>query len=486
MKKVIKKSIHLLIIALVHLLINSSIFAQAPQKMSYQAVIRNSNDSLLISTPVGMRISLVQGAPTGTVVFSETQTATTNANGLVSLQIGMGTAVIGTFADIDWAAGPYYVKTETDLAGGTNYTIISSNELLSVPYALFSANGTPGPQGPQGIAGTNGNDGATGPQGPQGIAGTNGNDGTPGPQGPQGPAGAIGITITSVSTAGDTLYLSNGQIFIAGSNTGGTGALVLPTITTNAVTGITSNSATFGGAISNANGNQIMERGIVYSTSPNPTLGSNKIVIGNGIGTFDTISALFYQYAHLLNPNTTYYVRAYAVTENNISAYGNEVSFTTLSVGQAGPGGGIVFFNKGNSTSSWQYLETATSDQSTGLAWGCTGLSIPGTQLAVGSGEANTSLIVAGCNEASFPAKICDNLSLGGQTDWFLPSSDELNLMYKNLHTNNQGNFSDSYYWSSTEDGASHAGSLSLISGHAGNGSMPKHLTLYVRAVRAF
>ena len=128
----------------------------------------------------------------------------------------------------------------------------------------------------------------------------------------------------------------------------------------------------------------------------------------------------------------------------------------------------------------------STSDQSTGLAWGCTGLSIPGTQLAVGSGEANTSLIVAGCNEASFPAKICDNLSLGGQTDWFLPSSDELNLMYKNLHTNNQGNFSDSYYWSSTEDGASHAGSLSLISGHAGNGSMPKHLTLYVRAVRAF
>jgi hypothetical protein len=138
------------------LLINSSIFAQAPQKMSYQAVLRNSNDSLLISTPVGMRISLVQSSPTGTVVFSETQTATTNANGLVSLQIGMGTALSGAFASIDWAAGPYYVKTETDLSGGTNYTISSSNELMSVPYALFSANGTPGPIGPQGVAGTNG------------------------------------------------------------------------------------------------------------------------------------------------------------------------------------------------------------------------------------------------------------------------------------------------------------------------------------------
>jgi len=109
--------------------------------MSYQAVIRNSADSLLISTPVGMRISLVQGTPSGTVVFSETQTASTNANGLVSLQIGTGTVVTGTFACINWAAGPYYVKTETDLAGGTNYTIISSNEIQSVPYALFSENG---------------------------------------------------------------------------------------------------------------------------------------------------------------------------------------------------------------------------------------------------------------------------------------------------------------------------------------------------------
>ena len=70
MKKVIKKSIHLLIIALVHLLINSSIFAQAPQKMSFQAIIRNSNDSLLVSTTVGMRISLVQSSPTGHVVYS--------------------------------------------------------------------------------------------------------------------------------------------------------------------------------------------------------------------------------------------------------------------------------------------------------------------------------------------------------------------------------------------------------------------------------
>jgi hypothetical protein len=92
MKKIINKSAHLLIIILAHFLINSSIFAQAPQKMSYQAIIRKSNDSLLVLSQVGMRISIVQNSPTGTVVYSETQTTTTNANGLVSLQIG-GTAV---------------------------------------------------------------------------------------------------------------------------------------------------------------------------------------------------------------------------------------------------------------------------------------------------------------------------------------------------------------------------------------------------------
>ena len=182
MKKIINKSVHLLIIALAHLLISSSIFAQAPQKMSYQAVIRNSGGVLVTSTSVGMKISIMQGSFT---VYSETQTASTNVNGLVSLEIGGGTVVLGSFATINWAYGPYFIKTETDPTGGTNYTISGTSELLSVPYALFSVNGTPGPAGADG---DNGLDGATGPQGPQG------NDGAQGLQGIQGPAGADGAT----------------------------------------------------------------------------------------------------------------------------------------------------------------------------------------------------------------------------------------------------------------------------------------------------
>jgi hypothetical protein len=147
------------------LLLAASVWAQAPQKMSYQAVIRNSSNALITSTPVGMKISILQDSSTGTAIYVETQTVSTNANGLVSIEIGAGTIVKGTFATINWANGPYYIKTETDPTGGTNYNIIGTSQLLSVPYALYAANSNPGPQGIQGIKGDSGARGPTGPAG---------------------------------------------------------------------------------------------------------------------------------------------------------------------------------------------------------------------------------------------------------------------------------------------------------------------------------
>jgi hypothetical protein len=115
-----------------------SVLAQAPQKMSYQAVIRNSSGQLLANHAVGMRLSILQGSSTGTPVYVETQTPTTNGNGLATVEIGGGTLVSGTFAGINWGAGPYYLKTETDPAGATDYAIVGTSQLLSVPYALHS------------------------------------------------------------------------------------------------------------------------------------------------------------------------------------------------------------------------------------------------------------------------------------------------------------------------------------------------------------
>ncbi len=112
-------------------------FAQAPQKFSYQAVVRNESNTLVRGT-VGVRVSILQGGVNGTVVYQETHTTTTNINGLMTLEIGGGMVVNGDFATIDWADGPYFLKTETDPTGGTNYTIEGTQQLLSVPYALYA------------------------------------------------------------------------------------------------------------------------------------------------------------------------------------------------------------------------------------------------------------------------------------------------------------------------------------------------------------
>ena len=114
---------NLVAILFVFFVTTSSIFAQAPQKMSYQSVIRNADGTLLINTLVGLKISVLKDSQNGIVVFEETQTNTTNENGLLSIEVGGGTPVLGTFSAINWATGIYYLKTETDPNGGTNYTI---------------------------------------------------------------------------------------------------------------------------------------------------------------------------------------------------------------------------------------------------------------------------------------------------------------------------------------------------------------------------
>jgi uncharacterized protein (TIGR02145 family) len=116
----------------------ATLWAQAPQKFSYQAVVRNANNELVANKQVGMKISLLQTSESGTAVYVETHTPTSNANGLVSIAIGGGTKVSGDFATINWANGPYFVKTETDPAGGTSYSLTTTSQLLSVPYALYA------------------------------------------------------------------------------------------------------------------------------------------------------------------------------------------------------------------------------------------------------------------------------------------------------------------------------------------------------------
>lgn len=115
-----------------------SAFAQIPQRLSYQAVIRNSSQALVVNKQVTMRVYILQGSSTGTPVYIETHAPTTNLNGLISIEIGGGAVVSGNFSSIDWANGPYFVQTYTDPNGGTTYSINVTSQLLSVPYAFHA------------------------------------------------------------------------------------------------------------------------------------------------------------------------------------------------------------------------------------------------------------------------------------------------------------------------------------------------------------
>ena len=230
--------------------------AQSPQKISYQSVVRNSGGQLLANQAIAVKISILQGSENGNVVYAERHTPTTNANGLASLQIGGGTVLNGSMETINWAQGPYFISTETDPNGGTNYTIASTQQLLSVPYALYAetaGNSIPGPQGPagpqgeqgptgpqgaqgpigetgpQGSVGPTGATGQTGLQGPIGLTGPQGEQGPTGPQGAQGPIGETGPQgtqglLSNGATAGNTPYWNGTAWVVNNSNVHNNGA----------------------------------------------------------------------------------------------------------------------------------------------------------------------------------------------------------------------------------------------------------------------
>jgi len=222
-------------------------FGQAPEGFKYQAVVRDAGNTILNNQAVGMQIEILQGGISGTPVYTESFTPTTNTYGLVNLEIGTGTTS-DDFTIIDWANDTYFIRTSIDVTGGSSYSVMGTSQLMSVPYALYaktSGNGA-GPIGPQGPAGADGIDGAIGATGP---AGADGIDGAAGATGPQGPAGADGQG--GVTTAG------------SGINVTGAGTVVSPYVV--------STTSPCGLAIG-----QTYQGGIIFYLDP---LNTNKTII---------------------------------------------------------------------------------------------------------------------------------------------------------------------------------------------------------------
>ena len=144
-------------------------------------------------------------------------------------------------------------------------------------------------------------------------------------------------------------------------------------------------------------------------------------------------------------------------------------------------GGGLFVFQD----SGYAYI-SAAADQSTNAPWGCQGVNISGTLNAVGTGSANTALIVAGCATSGISARICDELTLNGYSDWFLPSLDELAQMYTKLAADGLGNFANHTYWSSTQQSATQAYTIDMNNGNQGTHAKDNTSNRYTRAMRRF
>ena len=130
-----------------------STFGQAPEGFKYQAVVRDAGNAILVNRAVGIQLTIQQGSAGGTAVYTETFAPTTNAYGLVNLEIGTGTT-LDDFATIDWPNGSYFIETAIDATGGSNYSVMGTSQLMSVPYALYaktSGNGV-GPAGLNGLS----------------------------------------------------------------------------------------------------------------------------------------------------------------------------------------------------------------------------------------------------------------------------------------------------------------------------------------------
>ena len=293
---------------------------------------------------------------------------------------------------------------------------------------------------------------------------------------------AIGLMIYCTNCGPGQVQVYDGTAWT--NMIGGTALTQPPTVaSTTAASSITITSATSGGNITNDFGNTITARGICWSTSQNPTTANSKTTESGTIGSFTSnITGLI--------PSTLYYVRAYATSAGGTN-YGAQVSFTTLAmqIGDTHQGGIVAYIlqpgDPGYDANTEHGLIAATSDQSTGAEWGCFSFSagLNGADgIAIGTGNQNTIDIMAGCGTAGIAARLCGDLVLGGYSDWYLPSKDELNKLY--LNRVYIGGFTSNHYWTSSEIDGFYANYQDFANGQFTYGD--RRNTKYVRAIRAF
>ncbi len=210
----------------------------------------------------------------------------------------------------------------------------------------------------------------------------------------------------------------------------------------------------------------------------------------SGSGTSQTVTLNFPKNESTA-ANKVYTVKASLDGGTTWAAQTAAVTVSKVYSGETGPAGGLVFYDAGDYSRGWRYLEAAPAAEEFEATWGpqSPGENVIGTQTGVGTGKQNTQLIVAALDsagETGRAAQLCVSLNVNGYTDWFLPSKDELSLMYGNLKVNGLGEFTGGNYWSSSEGPSNTQGAWLQVFGGGAQINYQKSYTNYVRAIRAF
>ena len=232
------------------LFVSTLLFSQAPEGINYQAVMRNNSGNLVTNSTVAIRVQIRQGSATGTTVYQERQSVISSSQGLINMVIGAGTQQVGTFNNINWAVGPFFVNLGVDFSNGVIYQNFGTQQLMSVPYALYAKTsgaqlnqwryGNTVPGNSLGVLGdfyldvVTGNvyykNSATtwvltgnikGPVGPSGTTGAQGAQGIQGLTGSQGIQGATGAAGTNGTNGQNTLVKTTTETAGANCTTGG-------------------------------------------------------------------------------------------------------------------------------------------------------------------------------------------------------------------------------------------------------------------------
>ena len=438
------------------LIISGTVLAQGvPQSFKYQAVVRSPNGEVINATEVTLRISIIQGNEDNFPIYQELHEVTTNKFGLVNLNIGWGDVLNGDFSTIEWEQDDHFLGVEVSInSNNISYVHMGITQLLSVPYALVAQRSIEGDADadPTNELNTDAK-----------LNGTN-----------------LNITDSGGTLSVDLVSLDE-SVEVAAAQATADQAVI------NAAAAQTTIDAHIITDEDIDPGNEIQDisiSGHELSLSDGSTL-----TLPDDVDDADADPTNELNTTVVLNGTDLEITDAGGTITTDLSPLQSGGSTCNLAIGNTHEGGIIFYLD----ASGCHGLVAAASDQSTGIQW--YNGSIVDTYAygnGIGAGEGNSQGIRRwqGTCSSCYASELCQDLTLGGYSDWYLPSKYELNLMYENIGQGNSlglgnvGGFANIDYWSSTEGGDYSAWVQNFINGSQNLSS--KGFSRRVRAVRAF